>query len=748
MRKLMWFTIGLAGACVFFAYLAQGFELLLLAAVCLLGILLMLLLRGKAKIVQVILAGILAGACWCWLYSSFYLNPAKQWDGQTVETVITVTDYSYKTDSGTVTDGRLTLEEREYRVRAYMSGWRSLKPGDSVAGHFYLRFTAQGDGENQTYHSGAGIFLLAYCEGAPAVQEAAQVPWKYFAAVLRQSILEMLDSVFPEDTLGFARALLLGDTTKLSYRQDTDFKVSGIRHVVAVSGLHVSILFSVVYILTGKRRVLTTLLGVPVLLLFAAVAGFTPSINRACIMQALMLLALLLDKEYDPPTALAFSAFVMLLVNPLSITSVSLQLSVGCMVGIFLFSDRLRAYLLHEKRLGSGKGKSIRARLTRWLAGSTSITLSATVFTTPLSALYFGSVSVIGLLTNLLTLWVISTVFYGIMAACILGFLWLPLGKAIGWIISWPMRYVLKAANLLSTVPFASVYTCSSYVLIWLLGCYVLFFGLLLSKKRRPVLACGCAVFTLCLALLAAWGEPRLDNYRMTVLDVGQGQCILLQCGGENVLVDCGGEDDRAAADAAAQCLLSQGITQLDALILTHYDLDHAGGAPLLLSRIPAGQLYLPDITADNQIRQVLENTYGDKILWIRQQFQLTLGQAICTLYPGDETQNANESSMCILFQAENCDILITSDRDGTGERQLLKEAELPELEVLVVGHHGSKYATSLELLQATRPDYGVISVGEANQYGHPTQETLDRLRLYGCQVQRTDLQGTIIFRG
>jgi competence protein ComEC len=148
-----------------------------------------------------------------------------------------------------------------------------------------------------------------------------------------------VESAFPADTAAFAKALLLGDSSGLNYELDTAFKLSGIRHIIAVSGLHVSILFSLMYILAGKRKVLTALLGIPVLFLFAAVAGFSPSIVRACVMQVLMIVAMLLDKEYDPPTALSFAVLLMLAVNPSAVTSVSLQLSVGCMMGIFMFSQ-------------------------------------------------------------------------------------------------------------------------------------------------------------------------------------------------------------------------------------------------------------------------------------------------------------------------------------------------------------------------------------------------------------------------
>lgn len=749
MRRLMWFAIGFSAACGVGAYLVSGSWLLLLALLCLVGAVAMVLLRNRwkpGKILATLLIGAVVGLCWQWAFDACYLANARGYDGQKLDGEITIADYGYNTDYGVASDGTITLDGKEYRVLLYVNGQRTLCPSDQVTGSFRLRFTGEGGAKEPTYHAGKGIYLLAYTDYDVTIHSPETVSLKYFPAELRQKIVSILDATFPVDALGFARALLLGDSSLLTYRQDTDFKTSGIRHVIAVSGLHVSILFSLVYLVSGRRRGLTALLGIPLLLLFAAVAGFTPSITRACVMQILMILALLLNKEYDPPTALAFSVLVMLVVNPLTITSVSFQLSVGCMVGIFLLSGRVRQYLL--RRMGGGKGKNLKAVLIRWLAGSTAITLSAMVFTTPLSAWYFGTVSLIGVVTNLLTLWVISFIFYGIMAACALGALWLPLGKGIAWIVSWLIRYVLLAAKTMVAFPLAAVYTCSIYIVLWLVGCYGLFAAFLLSKNRRPALTVLCMTLGLCLAVAASWVEPRLDTYRVSVLDVGQGQCILLQSQGKSYLVDCGGDDDENTADIAAQTLLSQGITSLDGLILTHYDGDHAGGAEPLLSRISAQQLYLPDVSDGNGIRQRLEAEYSQQINWINGETTVSFGSASVTLFPSKDQASDNESSMCILFQAENCDILITGDRSTAGERRLLQETELPKLEVLVVGHHGSKASTSLELLHATWPEYAVISVGDTNNYGHPAPETLERLSRYGCKIRRTDLEGTIIFRG
>jgi competence protein ComEC len=745
----MWFAVGFTAACAVGVYLADGIWLLLLALFALaVGVALFFLKTSRSKPVVAVLLGCTVGFVWLFGHDFIYLSGARALDGQTVELSVQVSDFSYDSDYGIVADGSAEYDGISYRMRVYLPDMQPLAPGDQISGPFRLRYTADGGEQAPTYHQGKGIILLAYSTDQLAVTRNQEVPLRYYAAVLRKQITQILDSIFPADTVAFARALLLGDSSQLSYQVDTDFQTSGIRHVIAVSGLHVSILFALVYTLAGKRRGLTALLGIPALILFAAVAGFTPSINRACIMQALMILSMLLNREHDPPTALSFAVLVMLAANPLTITSVSFQLSVGCMVGIFLLSGRISGYLLDEKRLGPAKGKGFRSRLIRWSVGSVSVTLSAMTTTVPLCAWYFGAVSIIGILTNLLTLWVISFIFYGIMAACVAGAFWLPAGSFIAWCISWPMRYVLLTARILSSFPIAAVYTCSMYTVAWLIFCYILLTVFLFSKEKHPALFACCLALSLAVSVLASWAEPVLDRYRMTVLDVGQGQCILLQCGQKRYLVDCGGDTDASAADAAAELLLSQCVTELDGVILTHYDADHAAGLSLLLSRVSADTLYLPDVPDKKGIRDQLVQQYADTVVWVEPDSVTQLSNIPITLFAAKPGETENESSLCVLFQPENCDILITGDRDIAGENALMAQTDLPEVEILVVGHHGAKNATGMQLLKKTNPVSAVISVGLHSAYDHPSQDVLYRLSLFGCEVYRTDRDGTIIFRG
>ena len=743
MRVLMWFTIGFAVACCVSAYIGTAWWVALIAMI--IALTLFYLKWKVTKVAAIVMLGLAVGSIWTFVFHSAYLQTAKNYDGKTVASIATISEYSYETDYGIAADAKIELDGKRFSARLYLNKKDALEPGDQVAGNIRLRLTINDSLQGQTYHQGDGIFLLGYVQEEAQITYADDVPFRFFGAKLRQKIKDVLKSVFPEDTLAFANALFLGDSSLLPYETDTDFKLSGIRHIIAVSGLHVSILMSVVFALCGRNRYLSAVFGIPLLFLFAAVVGFTPSVMRACIMQALMLLGMFLNKEYDPPTALAFSVLVMLGINPNTIVSVSFQLSAGCVIGILLLFERFNEYFL--KILRAPKGKGMRARLSRWFASSVSITLSTFVTTTPLSAYYFGSVSIVGVLTNLLTLWVVSFIFCGIIVAVLLAFVWLPAAKLVAWIVSWPMRYVMFVAGVLADLPMSAVYTNSIYIIIWFVFCYVCIAVLFALKKKYPILMASSVAIGLVIAIAASWIEPQLDHYRVTVFDVGQGQSILIQYSGRHYLVDCGGDSDRIAADTVSQHLLSQGVTHLDGVIVTHYDRDHAGGLPNLLTSISTECLYLPDVEDESGTREILVKC-GSKIKWISKVERERIGNLKIAMIPGKHETSDNERSMCILFQIEDYDILITGDRSSVGEKALLKAVDLPKVDVLVAGHHGSGTATSLELLESVQPDVAVISVSSGNYYGHPSDELLYRLRLFGCSIWRTDRDGTIVFRG
>ena len=284
----------------------------------------------------------------------------------------------------------------------------------------------------------------------------------------------------------------------------------------------------------------------------------------------------------------------------------------------------------------------------------------------------------------------------------------------------------------------------SIFTVLWLILTYILLISFAMQKKRKPLHLCCHIGITLCIALLLSWYVPGKDEASITMLDVGQGQCILLQSQGRTFLVDCGGDNDEITADLAAETLLGRGIDTLDSVILTHYDRDHMGGLPYLLTRVDTDILILPD--TEDQGKQALLPDSAETLLvsdTVIMEYEDTRITVFGPVYEG----YSNENSLCVLFETENCAILITGDRSGFGERMLLRQFEIPDVDILVAGHHGSQYSATEELLDAVTPETVLISLSEDNNYNHPAPELLERLAQRGCTVYRTDMSGTITIR-
>lgn len=732
MRKLMYLSIGFATACAASVYIDGEVAKYLVPGLLLI---LLCLLDRKNSLVRKLLysaLGCVLGFFWFSQFHLRYLEPVLPMDGQMICLSIRASDYGTKWEHSTFFDGTVEIFGQNYQIQTRLNENTEVEPGMVFTGDFYIR------AENTGIRPGQGIFLAAYQKGETTVTDAPE-RWLDRVAKLRREILLAMDEVFPEDARPFAKALFLGDTSELSYEVDTNLKVSGIRHVVAVSGLHISILFGLLSMVTFRKRFLTALVGYPLIVFFAALTGFTPSVLRACLMAGLMLLAKLADREYDGPSALSFAVLVMLILNPLVMTAVGFQLSVASVAGIYLFSPGIVMWM--RSFFEDVKGKSIRGRLLRWSTTSVGITLGASVLTTPLCAYYFGMVSLVGIVTNLLTLWVVSAIFYGIMAVCLLYWTMSAAAAGLASMIAWPIRYVLWVAGKLAEFPLAAVYTASPYVKAWLVFLYVMLAVFLISRNRRPQIFGCCAAIGLCLALTADWAESIADDVRMTMMDVGQGQCILLQSEGRSFVVDCGGDYADEASDQAAEALLRQGITKLDGLILTHLDADHAGGAAGLLSRMETELLILPEEYSE------LPSCTEAEVICVTENMDIAFEGTLMRIYPATFPGNGNEKSLCVLFDTEKCDILITGDRDGYGERSLLRNNDIPDVDVLVAGHHGAASSTCDELLQTVMPEIVCISAGAGNNYGHPAPELLQRLAAFGCDIYRTDIQGTITIR-
>ena len=238
------------------------------------------------------------------------------------------------------------------------------------------------------------------------------------------------------------------------------------------------------------------------------------------------------------------------------------------------------------------------------MSASLSTTLGAIVFTTPLTAVYFHSVSLIAPLANLLTLWAFSLAFLGGLAVSLAGLALPALAGVLAWPVSLAVWFVQNVTGALARLPFAAVSTQSAYLKLWLVFMYALLLLYLLGRgRKRPLVPVGLGAAGLCAALVLHAASYTAGRLTVSVLDVGQGLSVALTSRGRAALVDCGGTGTADAGDTAADYFQDLGLRRIDLVVLTHYHEDHAGGVPELLNRLDVGLLILPDVEEDDPLR-------------------------------------------------------------------------------------------------------------------------------------------------
>jgi len=738
MRKLAIFSCSFAAACAAYIWLLSPKTALLFSIALLSAAMLLLFLKNNAaKRCRIAAVAMAIGLVWSYGYEAMKIAPLRELCGEDVLVQTTLSNYPEKTQYGY----RMETSVGGGTMLLYLNGdYSFLKPGDRVTLQAEVVDVSRGSGDEENlYFQSRDISLLAFPNEEPRIETAKEIPLGDLPAHWAHVIRQRITTLFPQDTEGFMCALLTGEKDGIHYAVRSQMSTTGLSHVFSVSGMHVSLLVGFFMLLIPKKR-LAAICGIVAMLVFAAMLGFAPSVTRAVIMNTILLLAPIFKRENDPATTLSFALFVILLGNPWAIANLGLQLSFLSMAGIFLFASKL-----HNKIIGKIRSRkdSLSQKFLRTCSVNFSTSLSAMVLTLPITAITFGTISLISPLANLLLLNLISLIFTSGFAILIAGIV-TPFGIALAWLLSWAIRLVMYVMEILAALPFSAVEADSPYFAAWLVAAYMMLaFFLLLRKERklRDLFAATAAT------LLCAIGFSLLDvpEGSVTMLDVGQGQSILLQSGDFTAMVDCGGDSGDADGETAARALLSYGHRELDALILTHFDKDHTCGAEQLFERIKVQYLFLPDISHDagrrEEVIAAAENA-GVEICFVMQDMTLEAEDAKIELMAPVSDDSDNEG-LCALLSMGECDILVTGDMSIDAEHELLKTHNLPQVEILVAGHHGSKYSTSPALLRKTQPQAVLISVGE-NSYGHPSQEVLERISAVGASVYCTDLNGEI----
>ena len=479
-------------------------------------------------------------------------------------------------------------------------------------------------------------------------------------------------------------------------------------------------------------------------------AGGTPSAFRAVMMQGVFLAAPIARRETDGLTSLSAALLVLLLLNPYAAGSVSLQLSFTSVAGILAVAPALSAKWLRAVKALAGRGRfwALAARPLRTAALSMATSLGAMAFTQPVLALYFRQTSLIFPLTNLLVLWAVALFLVCALPVGLLGVFLPVLARPLGMLTGLLAHYIVAVVSTLGRWRFAAVDTGQFPYLLCLAGVYLFLAAALLLRKQRLrlIVPLGCAGLLLAGALALTRLPAACSRLTVTALDVGQGSSTALLSGWHTCLVDCGGDGPDNAGDVAADYFASLGLIHLDVLVLTHFDEDHVNGVPQLLERMSVDTVAVPRADAASGRLELLLpclQAEGTELIYVEEITRMELGPSTLTLYPPLGSGTSNEEGLFALCSNGDFDALITGDADAFVEKMLVKYYDVPDLELLVAGHHGSSGSTSEELLDALRPELVLISCGY-NSYGHPAPETLERLARREVLTYRTDTMGTV----
>lgn len=577
-----------------------------------------------------------------------------------------------------------------------------------------------------------------------AVAEVKTCRCREFLRRFREQAARTLRLTAGEDA-GIYQAMVLGDKSGLAEDLQELYRRNGIAHLFAISGLHMSLLGMGAYRLirkTGAGFLLAGLAGTVLILSYVLMIGASASVLRAMIMLLAAFLAAFLGRTYDLLSALALAVLLILWDSPYQICQAGFQLSAGAILGVGLLVPEL-------ERIGAGHSHQLLQVCQKGVLSSLGIQLA----TLPAILYHFFQLPLYGVLINPLVIPLTGVV----LLSGIMGILLGQLVPAAGVFAAGPGHYILRYYEWLcrlflrlpgSTLNWGRPKLWQVLLYYALLGAAVWLAG---RKKRLrfllPVLAAGLVLYPL-----------PVTGMRVTFLDVGQGDGIVLQTGRQTVLVDGGSSTVKdLGADRLEPFLKSQGITDINYAYVTHADTDHISGLVYLLESgrdIRIHNLMLPILgQGDDACRLLvlLVREQGGTVHWIAQDDAVGAKTLrITCLYPrcGDLAPDRNAQSAVLKVDFHGFHMLLTGDMDETAERIMLERAavtaRLGDIQVLKIAHHGSRLSSHEAWLKQIAPAWAVVSYGTGNSYGHPHREVRARLARQNISLYETALSGAI----
>lgn len=607
-------------------------------------------------------------------------------------------------------------------------------------------------------------------------------PVRRAAVATRLRLEGVLYRALPEREAALMAGLLFGSRTRLPEDIAAAFRATGVFHLLAVSGGNVAmIVLPLRWCLhrAGLGRAAAAAATLPAVAFFVFLTGASPSVLRAGLMAILVLAGEILGRERDALNTLGAAAALLLAAAPGLLFDLGFQLSVGATLGILLLAGPIQTWLAPRLAL------LLPGRAAAGIAGGLAATLGAQAMVEPLSLHAFGVFSPIAPVANLMVVMFVGWLVPMGLGAVVAGLFAPPAVWVLGHLGRWALAGLVYTVKALASLPYAHIAAGrlpAGWVVAWYAG---LLLAALPAARRMPATFCawlGHRVRTwqtaaaaaglltlLAVGALLVWrpalaGPP--DALELTVLDVGQGDAILVRApGGSAALIDAGPAYPLSSGsgwfDAGEQVVVPYlkrtGVGRLDVLVLTHPDVDHVGGAGAVLRSLPVGQVLVSTTAAPEAHHAAALAAAAERGVPVRVPREgeiLRLGEAVAIQVLGPPASpiagsRSDDNANCVALRVvyRQVAFLLACDLEAVAEERLVDRGRPLSADVLKVAHHGSRHSTTERFLQAVGPRYAIISAGSGNPFGHPHGEVIGRLQRAGAEVWRTDRHGTVTVR-